>query len=95
MAAVSTWSGYVYFGSSFFVSALICRIARSTAFLSVGALCAMFPPKLVTNAVRTTAPFSYVMSASQMIWFILSTTDRPENAVSDGAKRKNAIPLSM
>ena len=94
MAAVSTWSGYVYFGNSCFVSDFICRIARSTALLSDGALCAMFPPKLVTNAVRTTAPFSYVMSAAQMIWFILSTVDRQENAVSDGAKRKNEIPLS-
>ena len=95
MAAVSTWSGYVYFGNSCFVCDFICRIARSTAHPSDGALCATFPPKLVTNAVRTTAPFSYVMSASQMIWFILSTTDRAENAVSNGAKRKNAISLSM
>lgn len=46
----------------------------------------------VTNAVRTTAPFSYVMFASQMMC-VNSVVSAPLNAVSDGAKMKNLMPL--
>ena len=51
------------------------------------------PPMFVTNAVRTTAPFSYVMFASQTMC-VNSVVSEPLNTVSDGAKMKNFMPLS-
>ena len=47
----------------------------------------------VTNAVRTTAPFSYVMFASQTMC-VNSVVSAPLKQVSDGAKMKNFMPLS-
>ena len=53
----------------------------------------MSPPMFETNAVRTTAPLAYVMFASQMMC-VNSVVSAPLNAVSDGAKMKNLMPLS-
>ena len=93
-AAVSTSSGYSYFGSPLVARLLISSIFALMRSPSSGHDSAtMSPPMFVTNAVRTTAPLAYVIFASQMMC-VNSVVSVPLNTVSDGAKMKNLMPLS-
>ena len=92
IAAVTISSGYEYFGSCTFFSRKTSAILSFTSRVNSGQDSMTFGlPNDVTNEVRTTAPFSYVMSQSHTMW--LQSTP-PDNAVKDGQNRKNGTSLA-
>ena len=70
--------------------------AAFTTRVSPGALCSTVSgsPMLVTNDVRTSAPFSYTMTQSVTRWFMRMHVFAPLRHVRLGANRKNGVPRS-
>ena len=90
-AAVSSSSGYSYFGCCTDARWRSSSQTRRTSSPSAGSLSATYSlGSEVTKAVRTIAPFSYVMSASQTM--TSQRSSQPEKAVRDGQKRKKGMP---
>ena len=91
---LTTSGGYLYFGlSGGLRSFLAFASALSTSLFSSGAvrICISYGSKFVINAVFTTAPFSYVILASQQIKQQPLTLCFIE--VSSGANKKNFTPV--